>query len=54
VVVGHPGEPDPDWFGDAVDLDEADSGQAFWDLVATGATVPSTRSEDQPYLVGFG
>ena len=54
MVIGDEGEADPDRFGQAVDLDEADPGQAVWDLVAAGAAVPRARAEDQPYLVGFG
>ena len=53
VVIGDPGEADPDRFGHAVDLDEADSGQAVRDLITAGAAVPGSGAEDQTDLVGL-
>jgi hypothetical protein len=54
VVVGDVGEADPDGFGDAVDLDEADAGLAVRDLIAACTEIAGSRSEDQADLFGFG
>jgi hypothetical protein len=54
VVVGEVGEADPDGFGDSVEFDEGDSGQAGRDLIAPGAAVSGAGGEDEADLVGFG
>src|SRR5207244_1803763 len=54
LVVGDVGEADPDGFGDAVDVNEGDAGEAVRDQVGLGAAVSGAWAEGEPNVVGFG